>query len=552
MPREQAAGKTIREDVSLAEDRPVQLETSRRFFSNQGNDRATREARALSQAFGSGVKLSNDLAVRDNKQGRVDATTARGAGEDREQSKNEGYNAAWDQLDAESDLNLAAKDLPRFLEENLEAGSSEKQVQALITQYMKESFEGIDPAGEYGQVMAPGLLALEAQILSDHRDETLKIIQSDQRQTIAGNIEQRVEDDPAGDYPYVYAGEQSNIFMKGSDKRTTYWEGIFDYAIRNGRPDIIENVPDRFGPEAKGEPTGASDDHMQDEIRANIAAATTTKANIAARKQKQRDDLNEASRFNTQYEIYRVRREGGDVTELIEQLKGIPGTTLSDISGAKSFGDGQLEEGDSRSGVIEETAPLWRGIHSGEAGINDIWAARVNGSLGFGPQADRMMDDMMGTARTVQNSLDSQKDPATSDWRTSLNKRYNPQLGGLLSKINPLMQRINIDANAMYTTLISEGTSASDARDKVIERFDPLVETLPDIDPSELSGRKSQGAFTSEQITNEDLQKVLTGDLDMNQYAGVPRPVMLNRLGELVNSEELSMDEARFLVNQLP
>jgi hypothetical protein len=109
---------TVREEVSLAEQRPVQLRSSKRFFSGRGNDQAVRQARALAGAFETGTQFFSEEIDRRNIKGQERAVGGRAAGQERDvEDKNQGYNRAWDEMDAEADVNFmkegTTRDAPR-------------------------------------------------------------------------------------------------------------------------------------------------------------------------------------------------------------------------------------------------------------------------------------------------------------------------------------------------------------------------------------------------------------------------------------------------------
>lgn len=552
MPRE-TQKRSVREEVPLNAQRPVQLQAARRFFSSQGSDRATREARALANAFDAGTNLFLSELERRNKLGVERAVTSRGAGEDRDaEDKNAGFNRAWDQLDAEADLNSAKSELPVILEEANAEDLTERQVQALITDYMKASFEGIEAQSAYGEIMAPGLLQLEQNLLTVHRDQQLERTQVEYRSKIMSNLTARFEssvtdENELGTFDYEYLATQTNIFFDGKSKKIAYWETVYDFAIRRGRPDLITGVPERF---PNGDFTGINDPKQADEHRAAINSATVVAANMAKARQEAQEDLFDDMRFDAMYSIYEARRDGQDVTPLLRELKRIPGTEFSDITAAKNFGDTQLEEGDSRSADLTFTSPLWKQIHEGSAGIDAIFFARRQGFLGIGPQADKMMDDMMSTARSVRQNRERFGSQQAVLWRQAVNKQYNANKGGLLTAINPVMERINLDANAFYEVLLINGTPPIDAFHKTADRFDPLVALLPDIEEAEIIGRRSQTDFTATAVvTSELMKRVATGEVPFSAaFSGVNPSIISDRVVEDWADGKLSDKEAETLI----
>lgn len=556
MPRQTTRAKTVREEAPLIGNIPTpQLTAGRRFFSSQGSDRATREARALATAFDVGTDFISSQVDRNNRLGVERAVTSRGAGEDRDtEDQNAGFNIAWDELDAEADLNLIKKQLPQLLEEKDAENLSEKMVQAIITDAMKEMFEGIEPQSAYGAALAPGLLELEQVLLDVHRDQQLEKQQVEYRSKININLKARFQasvttDNPNGTFPYEYLAEQTNTFFDGSNKKVAYWETIWDFAIRNGRPDIITGTPSRF---PNQDPTGIDDPNMAPQHRAAIKSATVTAANIAKVKSDAHDAFLDDLRFDAQYAIYLARKDGMDVTPLLLQLKNIPGTEFSDIQSAKGFGDSQLDETESRSPDLSITSPLWRRIHTGQAGIEDIYVAWQNGVLGGGPQSEKLLDAMMSTARNVRSARARLGTSEVGVWRSTLNKRYNAQLGGLLTAINPVMHRINLDANAFYTDLVGSGTDPATAYNRTSDRFDPLVKNLPDIEESELTGRRSQTDFTAASVvTTSMLKDVASGKRTFaDVFSGVNPRILSDRATEEWHAGNLTEDEAVELILQ--
>ena len=548
MPRETSRKANLRADATLNEDRSVQLQTTRRFFSNQGSDQATRQARALQNAFSAGTELAVGIDQRNIEQGRREAITGRGAGEARrEEEKNIGYNAAWDQLDAEADLNLAKKELPELLRGANWEDLTEQEVQGIVTDYMQENFDGITADSAYGGIMAPGLLAAEQELLSQHRDIQIEKIQQDQRSTIVDNLQNRFN--ATDEFDYEYAAEQTNIFFDGADKRVVYWESVYDFAIRNGRPDIITQVPERF---ANGDPTGIDDPLMAAEHRAAISAATVQAAKQAKAQQDALDAANKSRIVELQFAVADARSNGMDPSPFIDELKGIDGVKFADVTSAKNFGDSQLDEGESRSANLSATVPLWDQVFQGQAGPTEIMEAYNAGDLGSGLQGEENFRALMNEAQSVRQSRDSQAGADVSPSRNVLNKTYNPQLGGPLTAIDPFMHRVNVDANSFFNAQIADGKSGFEALNATRERFDPIVGNAEDLNTAELTGRRTQGDFTSSTLQDADFQRVIDNPRDFtNVFGGVPPHILNGSLVEQVSSGKITQEQAEDILSNL-
>lgn len=546
---------TQREDVSLAQDRPTQLQTSKRFFSNQGNDQATRQARALQTAFGVGEKLVISELDRRNVAGGEQAAGEAASGGTRDEGiKNQGYNRAWDELDAEADVNFMKKELPEVLRgadwENLE----EADVQSLISGYMQEQFEGVDPTSWYGQQITPALLAMEAETLATHRDMVVQKLQTEQRTAIFENLNARFDatllnpDTPEGTFDYDYLGEQTNTFFDGGDKRTVYWETLYDFAIENGRPDLIEDAPERF---ASGDPTGINDPLLQDSHRQAINSATAQKAKAAAAEQAKVDAQNDAKIFDLQIAIADARAAGRNPDMFIEELKGVPGVDFATVATAKNHGATELDRREDRSADLSYTAPLWNQIYNGEAGPEAIFFSYQSGYLGEGPQAETTLRSMLTQARTVQNANKDpeSRDPNVSVWRGQINRQYNAQLAGPLGAINPAMHQVNVSANAFYNEQVASGVEASEAFQKTSDRFDTLLKSIDMTDMTGITQPKPQSDFLKKHVVTTDAMKaVSTGKVSwLDAFAGVPTSVMVQEITEAYTTGTISEEEAAAL-----
>ena len=549
MPRNTTRSRTIREEVPLIGNvASPQLTAARRFFTSKGNNRANRGARALAEAFDVGTDFLSSKIDRDNRLGAEAAVTSRASGAERdEDNENAGFNIMWDKLDAESDLNLIKHDLPIKLEDASAEDMTERQVKAFISDSMKELFDGIDLESAYALALAPGLLELEETLLGVHRDQQLEKNQLEYRSKINLNLKERflasvTPENKLGTFPYDYLMEQTDNFFDGETKKLVFWETVWDFAVRNGRPDIITNTPERF---PNQDPTGIDDPFMADDHRAMIRAALVKAGSMAEDAQDDEDAINAAKRLNLQYEIFQVRQDGGDVSELLRQLKLVPGTTLGDITSAKNFADGQLSENESRSADLEVLAPLWLRVHSGAAGIEEIFNNWNFGLMGNGTQANKLFRDMMSTARQVQGNLASLATADANEWRTVLNNRFNAKTDGISKAINPVMHRINIEANAFFNVQVASGVSGVDAYNAASDRFDPSVKNLPQIEPLEIIGRRGQDEFVSRDlVTLKLLRLVADGEISYGAtFSGINPRIISDRLVEELKAGNLTENQ---------
>ena len=107
--------KTERVAVADPQLRPPRIEDHTRYINSRASRNGVAEAQALRDAFTVGQDIAEDKLREQYQEGVDRAITQRALGEGRDDTdENIGYNKAWDQLDAEYDLNRVKEELPSF------------------------------------------------------------------------------------------------------------------------------------------------------------------------------------------------------------------------------------------------------------------------------------------------------------------------------------------------------------------------------------------------------------------------------------------------------
>ena len=567
MPHSPDRKATKREAVPLRTGNDnVRLQEQRRFFSSRGNNSSEREARLIADAFDIGTKVVAGVIESNNVKGEERAIEEAGSGTERNlDDKNSRYNKTWDLLDDKRSLSFARVGLAKILQEAGGDDLEESQVQDITNQFLQDQFLGIDKEAGDHTFLAEGLLQLETEVLVAHKDSAFQKIQdkqmadafADVKESYANSFEFNDAGVPVagtGTAPYDDIANYTGTFLSGSAKMTAYWEMIYDLAIESGDPDVIRNAPEKF---ANGDPTGINDTRRADEHRAAIKSATIKQATNALAAQEATDKYNDDLIFGLQVEIFKTRQEGGDPSALIDLLAANPNATLSDITSAKNFGDSQLSEKESRSANLSFTTDLWQDIYDGGSKSSDLFDAVMEGEaaglFGNGPQAAAEMVQMMSAIKSIADAGASLRTQSAVAWKGQINNRYNAKTGGLLEPINPVMQRINVDANQMYLEAIESGTQPDEAYNKVIEKFDPMVQNLPPISKEELANRRSQSDFTGKtSVSLEVIGQILSNDITVRDaFLGVPDFVVQDRLLDEVDNGNLMLADALLINGQL-
>lgn len=543
--------RTVREAVELADNRQPELREGRRFYTAQGFDGPVRTARALTEAFGAGTKLYQQVLEDRNVKGAQRAAHEKATGVERDlDEKTKGYIEAWDMLDAEDDLRSMRNDLREVLRGANWEELEKDEVQGLIDGYMQEQWGNINPESAFARVWTPGALKFNAELLQEWDEMQLANIQTEQLQKIYGSIQERI--DETGEFPYAFAAEMTGKVFDGPQKRTAYIESVFHHGITTGRPDIIENAPEYFTkPDgSQGDPTGIRAD--LDAYRAAINAATQKQAAMAAAAQKEQEAKDKATVNDLQYLIYAKRLQGADYTPELAMLRGMwqdGRAEFDDFSSAKSFADGQLTEAYEHSPNYDYASALWRDIYNGDANYKTIYRAREDGFLGAGKPADDLMSEMMGVAKRVADAGEKLSGPEVTQFRASLMRAYDPALEGIDGPLDPSYVQVRNLAVNGFNELVMEGVSPDEAFQKMTHKYDALLEGMR----AEGQARRVVVAGTTSSefardfvITPEVIQRVLDGKESWQvATAGIPNSVVLGKIEDaydsgLINDEQLA------------
>lgn len=541
--------KTTRARVAAPQLRDPRIDEHTRFINASGSRNDEGTANALKAAFGVGEQFLNDKTVADNEEGALRALQDKAFGEGQDtDDQNIGYQRGWSRLRAENDFNAAAGEFGEFLRgadlENMEEG----EVQEAYNSFMSDKFAGSELDPEYAAYIAPRLVELELETIADHRDMVIEGIQTEQSVQIFENLQSRFLE--TGEFDYEYLASETGRFFDGKDKNVRYAEMLFDFAIENGQPEIIQNMPEKFT--KSGQPTIKNRSDFQDAIRAAEAAAF----NVAAKKQAAAiaalKQQNEADLFDTQLLIAMKTIRGESVANEIDMLRQNPEASFATMTSAINFGQAQLDEGDSRSADVHMTATTWQGIYSGKVNIEDVMQQYADGTLGTGTQAVNQVQKMLSTIQS-QRTLSQRGDTAAiSTYRSELTKTYNPQLQGPLGPLDPVLMNIQNEAISEYNRrVLEDGDSPRIARDAVREQFDAAVDRIA---PDALSdaGEKSQSTnarLRGLTITVGDAKRFANGDLSPDAFLGPRSPDELVLQLQAI-ADELSQDELEAISKQ--
>lgn len=548
MPRQESRSRTVREEAPLTEDRPVQIQSQKRFFSNRGSDSANRTAKAIIGAVGAGTDLKQHLMVKADDEGRERAVQEAASGDwQDQQDENAGYMSAWAKMDAEKELGRLREGLPKYLESIDAHTLDEQEFVDAIDSWVQPQLEGIDKTGTYGRAMAPGVLQIYESAVTVHKDRKLAEIKAEQQEDIAETAQGRYTLN-GGTWDHDYVAAQTHWFSNPEDSKRAYWTQTFAGAMFNNDVSILDDSLDRF---PDGSSTSKNDPAFREEfetMRQKVLAKTAKQLKI------DQDALkiqNDRQIVDLQVAIYEKERMGLDSSAERAMLIANPEVTFDQITSAENQGQSQFNTDNTLKENIIYTEMIWKGIHTGEIAIEDIFRYQEAGYLGGGTHGNELANSMIGAIQTRAKSSEAQDTAEATQYRNILNKNYNPSKGALIPD-DPFLARINIEANLMFTELLSQGIPPQEVYSQVTQKFEPIVAAQPKISTEHLTEEtfSTQARFAADLITTPDLKKVLGGEMDINRYAGVPKSTWLLRLGELYDdgNGEFTLQEISDLV----
>ena len=279
--------------------------------------------------------------------------------------------------------------------------------------------------------------------------------------TIAEDAYRRGQNED-GTFEFDYEGLNSQVqgFLKGAPGNSTMFEIIKDIAIRNGDVAFLRGVPERW---SDGTPTFMSDPAYNEKVLNAENRAIQEAMRIEKAEQEQLDDaLKEQHRVLTVTAAIKAVN-GVAMDDEIMQLLTNPNTDATDITGLYAAHRAGLTESERRSWDERTVTRVWAGITAGQVDVAAIVDMHDAGLLGTGPQSAKLAESMIRMADMQARAADSDTTATFQNFRTLINKRYNPQTDGPLGPVQPDMNAINVQANEMFLTLLAENPGMTPA-----------------------------------------------------------------------------------------
>ena len=517
---------------------------------NPGAGNAGNTAKQLSSALG----LAGD--VYENENNRRDESY-RLAGErdfnlgnvnEELQDSNDAYNKAVTQNEAEAGWIQDVDEFDQALREvDLESLEPEQQVEALnasINELYQRKYQGLDDPDQaeilaprmekYRQAKTEELLESQRAIAEERIDSNLQTVV---RGYTATSLEAAREADPeapdheltaSAGFDYLGLHARVRALKPGGETNETYFAILKDLAIRNGDPELLTNIPDRW---ADGTPSFKAIPGYNDKILAAEQQAANVRAANAKAYDKALADQRDALEEQTANRGYEQALSGVDPTAwLLDEVREgrLKGKTANSI--VQSYRSAQEYDANSTSDpgalVTLQTRVLSEPDSVTNAEIHEAWAA---GAFGDPKQPEsvealRAMIKDRDSAKTAGKSISSnpRAKSKVDQFKQSFSPKADPITGSLFA---PNAER------ALYAESLDElnqklaaGEDPSKAYDEVQKQYLDRIARIQSIDnsgPDDAAGTVElvvRGDYSAEDAIRNTRAKRIPDDVAANEF----------------------------------
>ncbi len=480
-------------------------------------------AEALSQFLKVGGYALAVKGMADFKDDAAVAQAEQATGKQRDTlNKAYGYNASWDGINAEDDARRAALEIDERLRGLDFENMTEEELNKVMDEEFSKRFAGAEQTPAYLRVLAPLVKEYSDNKIADHRAMQIQNIKDMQAAKVMRNIEGRARDS-GGDYDYEYAATKSNDLRDGPAKNEFYLSLLENYAIENGRPDVLENAPDFY---PSGQPTPTSLPKNARRVRnATSEARNVKKARETALTKAVEKAQKERIRGASQEIATAIIENNPNSEQMLKRFARLPGVTGSQILTLRSGFASVRDDIEEHAGDPTEVSLLYTSIYTDGAGYAQAEQAYRDGVFGSGRAG---LAGLLAAYKTIDITTGGNGSWLTEADRTNMNMlkaMANPQLEGPVGKFDPKMSQIQSSAVFDYREARQSGTSAEDAMAKTYEATRQTVESnksVGDGPDSEKAPKELIGYYLSGS-TGDTLfrQQMFTKGITLEQIEGL-------------------------------
>ena len=455
---------------------------------------------ALASALNGGARLSArrdaDLtrqAEADFQQGNVDESIG-----------NRNYRNRVNQLTAEAQWLEDRENIRAKLRDVDLANVSQQELDEFLDNEYRSLYGGLELEDRAVQdVLVPRLQQFRQQVYQQAAEVQLEA----ETREIGSSLTQIAEEaytnqgESGFSYEELHAKARS-VLPNGAELNEVYFNLIKDIAIRNGDPDLIRNMPERW---EGGVPTFAIDPKFNERVlNAELRAeqARVAKITQAAREADalDKENLNRAGLAAWDFVSNGQFAEAQQMVQLYRELPGADYTSVIALDKAMESLQSTAEE---RAADELRAGAVTLQVYSGDITAQQLFTEFAVGTFGAGKQATQRFASL-ARALTSQEGADGGTQRAYTQYAKSIRDSYRPDRNGPLEAIDSTLAEIQRVASLEYYQLVHEqGADPADAYQQVIEKYDPRKDRAFTIKESQAFATPAEAidAFVSGQIS---------------------------------------------------
>jgi hypothetical protein len=490
---------------------------------NGGNvvDPTAQAAGQLMEALGVTQELAAKEGERRVARGEADAVAGDIDEDLRERSEN--YRSGVVKVQAEAGFIHASREMQEKLDaldlSSVEPDQLPEFLNRAIDAAAMEQYDGLDDPQE-AEVVVPLLRKFREEYIGRIVEEQKAIADQEQTanlRTVAGGMYAAFT--KGAEFDYNGLNERvTAVYGKTRRAQELSFGMIADIAIREGRPELLENLPEQW---SNGAPTAKTIPEYADKYRAALNQAMSNKAarETEAAQRKNAADK-EAVRVAELEAARQILFETRDPASAIAELMRLPGADAASVFAIQSAWRSQRDDVEERPRDINMATTLWSDIYAGKADIATVMSHYGIGTLGTGLKAKEEAQRMFAAVNQISNAASTNSNRIISEHQQNLQGRYyNPVVHGPVGAHNGNRAMLSLESQAEYNQrVIVGGEDPTKVWQEVVTKYDALMEQVgfnPAVEGSISSQAVRAGAyadrvikaFAAGQATRDDLIK---------------------------------------------
>jgi hypothetical protein len=518
---------------------------------NGGNvgDSTAQAASQLMDALGVTQELAAAEGQRRVARGEEDALTGDIDEDLRERSEN--YRAGVTKVQAEAGFIHASREMQERLDaldlSSVEPDQLPAFLNKAIDEAAAEQYGGLDDPAS-AEVIVPLLRKFRGEYVGRVVEEQRAIADQEQQsnlRTIAGAMSAAPEFDYNGLNERVTA-----VYGKTRRAQELSFNMIADIAIREGRPELLENLPEQWG---NGAPTAKIIPEYAEKYRSAVNQARANKAaRLTEEAQRKTAADKEAVRLAELEAARQILFENRDPASAIATLMTLPHADASSVFAIQGAWRSARDDREERDGSADGMANLWASIYTGSASIADVMSHYHLGTLGSGLKAKEEAQRMHAAVVQMSNAGTGERSRILSEHQQNISERFNPKINGELGKLDANRSMIRIEALREYNArVLEQGEDPITVFNEVVEKYDGALERVgfnPIPGGSVSTQARTAGVHAAEAIKAFSSGRATAPDLFA--YGVTPERIEQLHLSGRISEAEASAALAAFITVQ--